>query len=140
MRATGRRLGNPAAEQAEGPPTNPVERADACAMYRASQRPRAPFERVWGAQAFAIQWPSDVEQVCNQPGPSPANDPMPVHPQEARSRPRRCHVRSDGAVNRLLRGLRDRAQSTKCAGELHPDAHRRLHARVKRAASAPALA
>src|ERR1700736_6697547 len=25
MRATGRRLGNPAAEQAEGPPTNPVE-------------------------------------------------------------------------------------------------------------------
>ena len=30
-------------------------------------------------QAFAIQWPSDVEQVCNQPGPPPANDPMPVH-------------------------------------------------------------
>ena len=25
MRATGRRLGNPAAEQAQGPPTNPVE-------------------------------------------------------------------------------------------------------------------
>jgi cytochrome c peroxidase len=83
MRATGRRLGNPAAEQAEGPPTNPVEMglADfACAVYRASQRPyRTLFEGVWGAQAFAIQWPSDVEHVCSQPGPPPPNDPMPVH-------------------------------------------------------------
>jgi cytochrome c peroxidase len=83
MRATGRRLGNPAAEQAEGPPTNPVEMGlpdSACAVYRASKRPyRALFERVWGGQAFAINWPSDVEQVCNQPGPPPANDPTPVH-------------------------------------------------------------
>jgi cytochrome c peroxidase len=82
MRATGRRLGNPAAEQALGPPTNPVEMGlpdNACAVYRASQRPyRALFENVWGAQAFAIQWPSDVEQICSQPGPPPANDPMPV--------------------------------------------------------------
>jgi len=42
MRATGRRLGNPAAEQAQGPPTNPVEMGlpdIACAVYRASQRP-----------------------------------------------------------------------------------------------------
>ena len=58
MRATGRRLGNPAAEQAEGPPTNPVEMGlpdIACAVYRASQRPyRGLFEAVWGAQAFAI--------------------------------------------------------------------------------------
>jgi cytochrome c peroxidase len=52
----------------------------ACAVYRASQRPyRALFERKWGAQAFAIEWPADVEQVCNQRGPPPANDPMPVH-------------------------------------------------------------
>jgi cytochrome c peroxidase len=83
MRATGRRLGNPAAEQAEGPPTNPVEMGlpdIACAVYRASQRPyRALFERKWGVQAFAIEWPADVEQVCNQPGPPPANDPTPVH-------------------------------------------------------------
>src|SRR4051794_35932689 len=83
MRATGRRLGNPAAEQAQGPPTNPVEMGlpdNACAVYRASQRPyRALFETVWGAQAFAIQWPSDVAQVCNQPGPPPTNDPMPLH-------------------------------------------------------------
>jgi cytochrome c peroxidase len=73
MRATGRRLGNPAAEQAQGPPTNPVEMGlpdIACAVYRASQRPyRALFESLWGPQAFAIAWPSDVEQVCDLPGP-----------------------------------------------------------------------
>jgi cytochrome c peroxidase len=58
MRATGRRLGSPAAEQAEGPPTNPVEMGlpdIACAVYRASQRPyRAQFENIWGQQAFAL--------------------------------------------------------------------------------------
>src|SRR5437588_11246875 len=83
MRATGRRLGNPAAEQAQGPPTNPVEMGlpdSACAVYRASQRPyRALFESVWGQQAFAIAWPRDVEQVCARPGPPPAGAPMPVH-------------------------------------------------------------
>jgi cytochrome c peroxidase len=83
MRATGRRLGSPAAEQAEGPPTNPVEMGlpdIACAVYRASQRPyRALFESVWGAQAFAIAWPRDAEEVCARPGPPPADDPTPVH-------------------------------------------------------------
>jgi cytochrome c peroxidase len=83
MRATGRRLGNPAAEQAEGPPTDPVEMGlpdTACAVYRASQRPyRALFESVWGQQAFAIAWPADVERVCATPGPAPASDPAPVH-------------------------------------------------------------
>jgi cytochrome c peroxidase len=83
MRATGRRLGNPAAEQAQGPPTNPVEMGlpdIACAVYRASGRPyRRLFEQVWGKQSFDIIWPSDVEQVCNRPGPPPANDPKPVH-------------------------------------------------------------
>jgi cytochrome c peroxidase len=83
LRATGRRLGNPAAEQAEGPPTNPVEMGlpdIACAVYRASQRPyRGLFERVWGPQAFAIEWPNNVEKVCAQPGPPPAGDPVPVH-------------------------------------------------------------
>jgi cytochrome c peroxidase len=83
MRATGRRLGNPAAEQAQGPPTNPVEMGlsdIACAVYRASQRPyRALFENVWGPQAFAIAWPSNVDQVCARPGPPPVSDPLPVH-------------------------------------------------------------
>jgi cytochrome c peroxidase len=83
MRATGRRIGNPAAEQAEGPPTNPVEMGlpdFACAVYRASNRPyRALFESVWGAQAFAIAWPADTEEVCNRPGPPPVDDSSPVH-------------------------------------------------------------
>jgi cytochrome c peroxidase len=83
MRAIGRRLGNPAAEQAERPPTNPVEMGLpdlTCAVYRASRRPyRHLFERVWGAQAFAISWPSNVDEVCNTPGPAPASDPLPVH-------------------------------------------------------------
>ena len=83
MRATGRRLGNPAAEQAQGPPTNPVEMGlpdIACAVYRASQRPyRALFESVWGPQAFAISWPIDVEKVCDRPGPPAAAEPLPVH-------------------------------------------------------------
>jgi cytochrome c peroxidase len=83
MRATGRRLGNPAAEQAEGPPTNPVEMGlpdIACVVYRVSQRPyRALFESVWGPQAFAVEWPSDAEEVCNRPGPADAGQPLPVH-------------------------------------------------------------
>lgn len=83
MRATGLRLGNPAAEQAQGPPVNPVEMGlpdTACAVYRASQSGyRALFEQVWGAQSFAITWPDNVEQVCATPGPAPASDPLPVH-------------------------------------------------------------
>jgi cytochrome c peroxidase len=83
MRATGIRLNNPVAQQAQAPPLNPVEMAlidSACMVYRVSRRPyRALAERVWGAQAFAIQWPNDIDQVCSVPGPAPASDPLPVH-------------------------------------------------------------
>jgi cytochrome c peroxidase len=83
MRATGLQLGNPAAEQAEGPPVNPVEMGNpdtACVVYALSQSSyRALFEQVWGAQSFAITWPADVQQVCAMPGPPPASDPLPVH-------------------------------------------------------------
>jgi cytochrome c peroxidase len=83
MRATGIRLGNPAAEQAQAPPTNPVEMGmpdPACVVYRISQRPyRSLFEAVWGKQAFAISWPADIEQVCDRPGPPAGTDPLPVH-------------------------------------------------------------
>ena len=83
MRATGFRLDNPAAEQAQGPPVNPVEMGlpdTACAVYRVSQSPyRTLFEQVWGAQSFEISWPANVEQVCATPGPPPTNDPLPVH-------------------------------------------------------------
>src|SRR6266403_1038768 len=83
MRATGIRLDNLAAEQAQGPPVNPVEMGNpdtACAVYRLSLGPyRAFFEQVWGANSFAITWPGDVATVCSTPGPAPAADPFPVH-------------------------------------------------------------
>lgn len=83
MRATGVMLDNPAAEQAKGPPTNPLEMAlpdQACAVHRLSQsRYRPLFESVWGEQSFAIEWPANVEQVCSTPGPPPKDDSLPVH-------------------------------------------------------------
>lgn len=83
MRATGIVVGNPAAEQAMGPPTNPLEMAlpdQACAVYRISRsRYRPLFEQVWGAESFAIRWPADVERVCSTAGPPPADDTLPVH-------------------------------------------------------------
>jgi cytochrome c peroxidase len=83
LRATGYKLQNPAAEQAQGPPVDPNEMAlpdPACLVYRLSQSGYRPFlESVWGGQAFRIQWPPNVEQVCSRPGPAAASDPLPVH-------------------------------------------------------------
>jgi cytochrome c peroxidase len=83
LRATGYKLQNPAAEQAQDPPVDPNEMGmsdPACVVRRLSQSVYRPlFETVWGEQAFAIQWPADVEQVCSKPGPAPASDPFPVH-------------------------------------------------------------
>lgn len=75
-RATGEKLGNPAADQAQGPFLNPAEQAlpdSACVVYRVCN-PVIPgdypvaFESVWGAGACTIAWPTDVEQVCAQEG------------------------------------------------------------------------
>ena len=83
MRASGYRLQSPSAEQAQGPPTNPVEMGlpdSACVAYRLSQaRYRKLFETVWGADSFDIRWPANVEQVCSTPAPPPENDQYPVH-------------------------------------------------------------
>ena len=83
MRATGFRLDNPAAEQAQGPPLNPVEMGlsdSACVTYRLSRSGyRGLFDQLWGAQSFAIHWPANVDTVCSTPGPPPASDPQPVH-------------------------------------------------------------
>jgi cytochrome c peroxidase len=82
LRATGQRLGNPAAEQAQGPPLNPLEMGwpdSACLVYKLSQSSYATFfEKVWGPQSFAIVWPSNVQTVCSTPGPPPASNPFPV--------------------------------------------------------------
>jgi cytochrome c peroxidase len=95
MRASGYRLQSPSAEQAQGPPTNPVEMGlpdSACIAYRLSRAPyRKLFETVWGADSFAIKWPADVEKVCATPAPPPDNDEYPVHLSVA-DRARTDHV------------------------------------------------
>ena len=83
LRATGAYLQNPAAEQAQYPPVDPNEMGmpdTACVVRRLGQSPyRWFFEIVWGKQAFTINWPTDVDQVCGKPGPPQADDPLPVH-------------------------------------------------------------
>jgi cytochrome c peroxidase len=76
MRAGGIRLGNPAAEQAQGPPTNPVEMGNldfATYVYKLSKTPEAPFfESFWGAGLLStITWPGNIETLAATPGPPP---------------------------------------------------------------------
>jgi cytochrome c peroxidase len=35
--------------------------------------------RLWGAQSFAIRWPTDIQVTCDRPGPAPKADTLPVH-------------------------------------------------------------
>jgi len=76
-RATGWELGNPAADQAQGPFLNPVEQAlpdPACVVYRVCEGKGKGqygnlFKKVWGPGACAIDWPSkgEVNSECNKP-------------------------------------------------------------------------
>ncbi len=67
-RATGEKLGNPAADQAQGPFLNPKEQAlpdSACVVYFVCTAAYdVPFTSVWGEDACDIAWPADVETVC----------------------------------------------------------------------------
>lgn len=71
MRATGARLQSPAAEQAQGPPTNPVEMGlpdTACVAYRVARgRYVSLFVKVWGSSIESINWPADAEKICTTP-------------------------------------------------------------------------
>jgi cytochrome c peroxidase len=83
MRAGGIRLDNPASEQAQGPPTNPVEMGNldiATYVYKISKSKEAPFfEQFWGKGSLSsIHWPAGIEQLAATPGPGPANNPNPV--------------------------------------------------------------
>lgn len=82
MRATGNHLANPAAEQAQGPPLNPVEMGNpdaACVVWKISQGGYSSLvESLYGVQLSAIKWPSNVATVCAMPAPAPANNPYPV--------------------------------------------------------------
>ena len=71
-RATGEVLGNPAADQAQGPFLNPAEQAlpdSACVVYRVCN-PSYPvsFEAVWGEEACDIAWPANVDITCSTVG------------------------------------------------------------------------
>jgi cytochrome c peroxidase len=71
-RATGEKLGNPAADQAQGPFLNSVEQAlpdSACVVNRVCNGDYpVSFEDVWGAGACDINWPADIETVCATEG------------------------------------------------------------------------
>lgn len=72
-RATGLRLGNPAAEQAQGPFLNPVEQAlrdEACVIHRIRASAYAgQYRAVFGDAIDAIALPADVESLCSAEGP-----------------------------------------------------------------------
>ena len=72
-RATGEKLGNPAADQAQGPFLNPKEQAlpdSACVVYRVcnASYEEVSFEEIWGAEACDITWPADIETACATEG------------------------------------------------------------------------
>jgi cytochrome c peroxidase len=71
-RATGDKLDNPVADQAQGPFVNPVEQAlpdMLCVVYRVCN-PTTPypvsFEKVWGSGACEISWPENFDKMCAQ--------------------------------------------------------------------------
>lgn len=70
-RATGWELGNPAADQAQGPFLNPVEQAlpdAACVVYRVCEGGYGDlFDKVWSPNACSINWPNNINGVCSQP-------------------------------------------------------------------------
>ena len=78
-RATGAKLGNPAADQAQGPFLNPAEQAlpdSACVVYRVcNANYPVSFEEVWGSGACAIAWPADIDTTCATEGTTVALSP-----------------------------------------------------------------
>jgi len=71
-RATGEKLGNPAADQAQGPFLNPVEHGlpdSACVVYRASVSSYAHlYNRVWDDNISTITFPADIDSLCELEG------------------------------------------------------------------------
>jgi cytochrome c peroxidase len=70
-RATGKKLGSPAADQAQGPFLNPAEQAlpdSACVVHRVCTATTYPvgvgLESVWGTGSCSITWPTDIEAAC----------------------------------------------------------------------------
>jgi cytochrome c peroxidase len=69
-RATGMKLQSVDAEQAQGPPVDPLEMGNpdiACIAWKISHAPYLPlFKLVWG-DSFNIQWPFNTAKICATP-------------------------------------------------------------------------
>ena len=88
-RATGFRLHNSAAEQAQDPPLDTQEMANsdfACVVFKLSQSVYAPFfEMVWGAGSLSgINFPGNAAQVCSTPAGAvtPPAQMLPLSPTD----------------------------------------------------------
>src|SRR6201981_2261584 len=70
-RATGYKLQNSAANQAQGPPLDPDEMDNpdsACVVWKLSlSKYKFFFEQVFGVGSLELSWPSDVQQICSTP-------------------------------------------------------------------------
>jgi cytochrome c peroxidase len=91
-RATGYRLHNPAAEQAQDPPLDTQEMANpdfACVVFKLSQSVYASFfETVWGTGCLTgISFPSNTGDLCKIPGGA-VTPPAPTIPLSATDRTR----------------------------------------------------
>jgi cytochrome c peroxidase len=71
-RATGYKLRNPNAEQAQSPPVDTAEMGfpdTACVAYRLQQAVYEPlFQLVWGTDSLDISFPPNTAQICATPG------------------------------------------------------------------------
>lgn len=71
-RATGEKLGNPAADQAQGPFLNPMEQGlpdSACVVQRVcSAVYPVKFADIWGQDNCMITWPVDIDLLCATEG------------------------------------------------------------------------
>jgi len=78
-RATGWELGNPAADQAQGPFVNPVEQAlpdTACVVYRVCEGKYGElYDEVWNPNFCQVNWPKNIEGLCHQTS-WPVPDPL----------------------------------------------------------------
>src|SRR5467141_3595308 len=83
-RATGYRLRNPDAEQAQGPPVDTQEMGfpdTACVAFRLSQAVYKPlFEVLGGKDSLDIKFPQNTEEICETPGGAAVfgGDPEPI--------------------------------------------------------------
>src|ERR1700751_4141947 len=83
-RATGYKLQNSAANQAQGPPLDTQEMANpdsACVVWKLSlSKYKFFFEQVFGVGSLELTWPSDVQQICSTPAGAAvfAGNPTPL--------------------------------------------------------------